>query len=40
LAEAVRPVADVLRRRTWDHMAADIVAAVEERTRSIHQRPH
>ena len=40
LADAVRPVADVLRRRTWDHMAADIVAAVEERTRSIPQRTH
>ena len=39
LAEAVRPVADVLRRRTWDHMAAEIVAAVEERT-SLQQRPH
>jgi glycosyltransferase involved in cell wall biosynthesis len=30
LSEVVRPVADALRRRTWDHMAADIVAAVEE----------
>ena len=31
LNEAVRPLSDALRRRTWDHMSADIVAAVEER---------
>ena len=28
-AGAVIPVADALRRRTWDHMSAEIVAAVE-----------
>jgi glycosyltransferase involved in cell wall biosynthesis len=31
LTEAVRPVSDALRRRTWDDMSAEIVAAVEER---------